>query len=83
VNNNENTTNNISTTLPGTVKWFNDQKGFGFIRLSDGREVFVHYTEIDIASKFRSLKDGQKVTVREVVNGQKGTAAKGVVPVGE
>ena len=60
----------------GTVKWFNDQKGFGFITASDGREVFVHHTAI-IADGFRSLSEGDNVEF-EVVEGPKGLQASNV-----
>lgn len=61
----------------GTVKWFNGEKGFGFIALDDGgADVFVHYSGID-ASGFRSLDEGQRV-VFELGQGQKGPQATGV-----
>ena len=64
----------------GTVKWFNDQKGFGFISLEDGsKDVFVHHTAIQ-ASGFRSLSEGQTVEF-EIVQGPKGPAAENVRPV--
>ena len=44
----------------GTVKWFSDAKGFGFIRSEEGSDVFVHHTEIE-SEGFRSLKEGQQV----------------------
>lgn len=61
----------------GTVKWFNDAKGFGFIERPNGSDVFVHYSAIS-AEGFRSLSEGQQVEF-EVVQGQKGPAAEGVV----
>ena len=57
----------------GTVKWFNDAKGYGFIKGEDGQEVFVHYSAIQ-AGGFRSLKEGQKVSY-EVKQGPKGLQA--------
>ena len=61
----------------GTVKWFNDQKGFGFITREDGeKDVFVHHSGIN-ASGFKSLKEGEKVEF-DVVDGQKGPAAANV-----
>jgi CspA family cold shock protein len=62
----------------GTVKWFNDQKGFGFITPSDGsKDCFVHHSAIQ-AQGFKSLAEGQKVEF-DVVQGQKGPAAERVV----
>ena len=61
----------------GTVKWFNDSKGFGFITRDDGeKDVFVHHTGIN-ATGFKSLREGQKVEF-DVVQGQKGPAAQNV-----
>ena len=64
----------------GTVKWFNDEKGFGFITPEGGGEdCFVHHSEIQ-AQGFRSLEEGQKVEF-EQVQGPKGPAAENVRPV--
>jgi CspA family cold shock protein len=67
--------------IRGTVKWFNDAKGFGFITREDGgKDVFVHHTAIK-AQGFRSLREGQQVEF-DVVEGQKGPAAANVTVVG-
>jgi len=60
----------------GTVKWFNDAKGFGFITQESGEDVFVHHTAI-VAEGFRSLAEGDKVKF-EVVRGPKGLQAANV-----
>jgi len=65
----------------GTVKWFNDSKGFGFITPQDGgKDCFVHHTAIQ-GSGFKSLTEGEQVEF-EVVQGQKGPAAENVVRLG-
>ena len=60
----------------GTVKWFNDTKGFGFIASDDGVDVFVHQTAI-IAEGHRTLSEGQRVEF-EVIKGEKGPKAEKV-----
>ena len=59
--------------ITGTVKWFNAEKGFGFIAREGGPDVFVHYSEID-GDGFRSLEDNQRVTF-EINQGAKGPQA--------
>ena len=64
--------------IKGTVKWFNDQKGFGFITTEDGsKDCFVHHSAIQ-AQGFRTLSEGDKVEF-DVTQGQKGPAAENVV----
>jgi len=60
----------------GTVKWFNGDKGYGFITQEDGPDLFVHYSEIQ-SSGFRSLNEGDKVEF-EVTEGKKGKQASSV-----
>jgi CspA family cold shock protein len=62
--------------VEGTVKWFNDDKGFGFIERADGPDVFVHHTAIQMEG-FKTLKEGQKVTM-EVTMTPKGPQAENV-----
>jgi CspA family cold shock protein len=63
----------------GTVKWFNEKKGFGFIEQEDGPDVFVHFSGIN-GSGFKSLVEGDRVTFT-VEQGPKGPAAVGVTVV--
>ena len=60
----------------GTVKWFNAEKGYGFIAVDGGQDLFVHYTAIDMEG-YRSLEDGQRVEF-EVGQGPKGPQAESV-----
>ncbi|MCZ7625681.1 MAG: cold-shock protein [Candidatus Methylomirabilota bacterium] len=62
--------------VTGTVKWFNDAKGYGFLAREDGEDVFVHYSAIS-GSGFRSLNEGQAVEF-DVVDGPKGKQAANV-----
>jgi CspA family cold shock protein len=66
----------VSTVAEGTVKWFNEKKGFGFIQKDDGGDVFVHQSAIDMPG-FRTLREGDRVSF-EVGQGNKGPAAKNV-----
>ena len=65
--------------IRGTVKWFNNQKGYGFISDAEGNDVFVHYTGLNMEG-FKTLEDGQEVEF-EVVNGAKGPQAINVTRV--
>lgn len=61
----------------GTVKWFNQRKGFGFISTDDGQDIFVHYTNI-AGEGFKTLAEGDAVTF-DIVDGEKGPRADNVV----
>ena len=61
----------------GTVTWFNESKGYGFINVDDGKDVFVHFSAIQ-GEGFKTLNEGQKVTF-DIVNGEKGPQAANVV----
>ncbi len=67
----------MSDREAGTVKWFNNRKGYGFIERSDGEDVFVHYRSIQ-SDGYRALVDGQKVEFT-VTSGEKGLQAEEVV----
>ncbi len=68
----------MATQVEGTVKWFNDEKGFGFVERDGGTDVFVHYSAIQGEGR-KTLVEGQKVTM-DVVDGQKGPQAENVIP---
>ncbi|MDX9917277.1 MAG: cold-shock protein [Gudongella sp.] len=63
--------------MNGTVKWFNAEKGFGFITGDDGKDVFAHFSQIQ-KDGFKTLEEGQAVEF-EVVEGQKGLQAENIV----
>ena len=69
----------MSDRQVGTVKWFNEAKGFGFISREGGEDVFVHFRAIS-GTGFKTLQEGQNVSFR-VVKGQKGMQAEEVTPV--
>ncbi|MCR1897535.1 cold-shock protein [Irregularibacter muris] len=62
--------------MTGTVKWFNADKGFGFITGEDGNDVFAHFSQINVDG-FKTLEEGQKVSF-DVVEGQKGPQAANI-----
>lgn len=65
--------------INGTVKWFNAEKGFGFLTQENGEDVFAHFSEIQ-SNGFKSLEEGQKVTF-DVQEGQRGLQATNIVKV--
>ncbi|HTR00002.1 MAG TPA: cold shock domain-containing protein [Candidatus Acidoferrum sp.] len=70
----------MAEQVEGTVKWFNDEKGFGFIEQSGGKDVFVHYSAIQSEGR-RTLKEGQKVKMT-VTQSAKGPQAENVTIIG-
>lgn len=71
--------NDMSEQVEGTVKWFNDEKGFGFIEREGGKDVFVHYSAINGDGR-KTLHEGQRVSM-QVTQGQKGPQAENVMPI--
>jgi CspA family cold shock protein len=71
--------NTMAARVQGTVKWFNGEKGYGFITPESGPDLFVHYSEIQ-ASGFRSLDEGARVEF-EITEGKKGKQASAVTLV--
>ena len=69
----------MADTVKGTVKWFNDSKGYGFIQQESGPDVFAHFSEI-IADGFKTLKEGQEVEF-EITDGEKGPQAEKIMPL--
>jgi CspA family cold shock protein len=69
----------MSNTVTGTVKWFNESKGFGFIEQQSGPDVFAHFSAIS-GSGFKTLAEGQSVEFR-ITQGQKGPQAEDIVAV--
>ncbi|MEE8364441.1 MAG: cold-shock protein [Gammaproteobacteria bacterium] len=69
----------MSNTTTGTVKWFNEAKGFGFIEQESGPDVFAHFSNIS-GSGFKTLAEGQKVEF-EVTQGQKGPQAENIIAI--
>ncbi|AND84687.1 cold shock domain-containing protein [Clostridium tyrobutyricum] len=62
--------------MSGTVKWFNSEKGYGFITGEDGKDVFAHFSQINVDG-YKTLEEGQKVSY-DVVQGQKGPQAENI-----
>jgi len=72
--------NPMSNTVNGTVKWFNESKGFGFIEQDNGgKDVFAHYSQI-ASSGFKTLSEGQRVSF-VVTQGQKGDQASNIIAI--
>lgn len=71
--------NSMSNEVTGTVKWYNDEKGYGFIAQENGQDVFVHHSSINGTGR-KTLREGQTVTMI-VKQGQKGLQAEDVTPL--
>ncbi|CAM3857024.1 cold-shock protein [Rheinheimera salexigens] len=70
----------MSDLITGSVKWFNEEKGYGFLEREGGKDVFVHFRAINGTGR-KTLVEGQQVTF-EVTEGQKGPQAENVTPIG-
>jgi CspA family cold shock protein len=70
----------VEGLLNGTVKWFSDSKGYGFIATSDGKDMFVHFSAINVSSNRKTLNEGQAVEF-EIEEGPKGPQAANVTIV--
>lgn len=66
------------STITGTVKWFDDSKGFGFITQENGSDVFAHHSAIISESDYKSLHEGQKVQFK-ITQGSKGLQAENII----
>ena len=64
--------------MQGTVKWFNAQKGYGFLSTADGKDVFVHFSAIQNEEGYKTLNEGQEVDF-DVIDGEKGPQASNVI----
>jgi len=69
----------MSNIVTGTVKWFNDEKGYGFIKQESGKDIFVHYNSINGTGR-KTLYEGQKVSF-EIIDGKKGPQAENVTAI--
>ncbi len=66
--------------MEGTVKWFNSEKGFGFITTTEGNDVFAHFSKIN-SDGYKTLEEGQKVSF-DLVDGDKGPQAENITVIG-
>lgn len=69
----------MMSTVNGTVKWFDDAKGFGFISQDNGPDVFAHHSSIASESNYKTLQEGQQVTFK-ITQGKKGPQAENIAP---